>query len=267
MIVPILNFIFIFLSSEEKLKNSMIFSKVLCFFSESDNVSIFRVFDHPYSEYELETISSNNNNSISNDNSQDRDSFRFSALRVLPNFIVDITILLTFGLASPLLSILILFNILSTVFLWRIAMGRYFLIVNKFNSQTKYMKRLESIFSFESECLKNSWSIMSIFISLFWALFVFDMLGNISLIPAIVTSLLFIIIMPTLFIMTDRFYKSKTHEGGRLLKFHNVIWNKFFYGNIRSFETNNDSSDRNDRIISNESTLKFTTSPFNHNSK
>jgi len=66
---------------------------------------------------------------------------------LMPGICVDITLLLTFGLASPLLAIPISFSIIINTLLLRLALGRYIVIVSSAIGQAACYQKLENAFS------------------------------------------------------------------------------------------------------------------------
>ena len=65
---------------------------------------------------------------------------------IIPSICVDITLLLTFGLASPLLAIPISFSIIINTLLLRLALGRYIVVVSSATGQAACYQKLESAF-------------------------------------------------------------------------------------------------------------------------
>jgi len=65
---------------------------------------------------------------------------------LMPGICVDITLLLTFGLASPLLAIPISFSIIINTLLLRLALGRYIVIVSSAIGQAACYQKLENAF-------------------------------------------------------------------------------------------------------------------------
>ena len=119
---------------------------------------------------------------------------------LMPSLCVDITMLLTFGLASPLLAIIVSFSIIINTILWRLALGRYITIVSKATSSRACYEKLERAFENEWHCLPRSWWLMSVFIGLFWSMFVFDMIGDRDPSGGIVAAVLMIVWCPCVFI-------------------------------------------------------------------
>lgn len=119
------------------------------------------------------------NKRVSENNISDRiiataKKFELNVSELMPTLCVDITLMLTFGLASPLLAVVIAFSIVTNVQLFRCALGRYISIVSKSLGTGICNELLESAFGDQWRCLSSSWWIMSIFISMFWSLFIFD---------------------------------------------------------------------------------------------
>ena len=74
------------------------------------------------------------------------DDFTIDISDMIPSTCVDITLLLTFGLASPLLAIPISFSIIINTLLLRLALGRYIVVVSSATGQAACYQKLESAF-------------------------------------------------------------------------------------------------------------------------
>ena len=85
---------------------------------------------------------------------------------LMPGICVDITLLLTFGLASPLLAIPISFSIIINTLLLRLALGRYIVIVSSAIGQAACYQKLENAFSGIWKDLSGILIIIIIIISL-----------------------------------------------------------------------------------------------------
>jgi hypothetical protein len=146
----------------------------------------------------MHRIEGNETNNIANAISNDNE-FGIDVSNLMPNLCVDIIMLLTFGLASPLLAILITFRIVVNTILWRVALGRYIYIVTKKYSLAKTFNSLEYAFTDEWRCLHKSWLIITILVGLFWSLFMFDIIGDKHPTNGVAASLLMLISYPLLF--------------------------------------------------------------------
>jgi len=146
---------------------------------------------------------------------------------------VDITLMLTFGLASPLLGVIIACSIIVNTFLLRLSIGRYICIVTKAKGSSACSKFLEEAFEEQWRCLQLSWGIMSIFICLFWSLFVYDMTGGIA-----ATVVMFVLSL-SIFISFQRstlVHPKNSNNGFRhsikiektVLYAHKLIWRNIF---------------------------------------
>ena len=102
------------------------------------------------------------------------DKLRIEVSDTVQRMCVDITLLLTFGLASPLLAILISFSMIVNTMKWKVGIGRYIEIVGEVESK----ESLETAFYGTSQCLPDAWWLMSLLIGLFWSFFIYDMLGD-----------------------------------------------------------------------------------------
>lgn len=93
---------------------------------------------------------------------------------------VDIMFMLTFGLASPLLALIISLSIVVNAIMLRLVIGRYMSIVSMRIGFPACSQQLEAAFSDAWDCLSDSWLFMSVFVGLFWSIFIFDMIGDSS---------------------------------------------------------------------------------------
>ena len=152
---------------------------------------------------------SSTNTSLSTATNTDEDYY-IEVTRMMPNLCVDITLLLTFGLASPVLAVMISCSIIANTMLWRLAIGRYMIIVTKAIGSHACFDKLERAFVDEWRCLPRTWWMMSIFIGMFWGLFVNDMLGDVDPIGGLVAAVLMIIWCPCFFISLQWFLSTKS---------------------------------------------------------
>jgi len=147
-------------------------------------------------------------------------------VRMMPNLCVDITLLLTFGLASPVLAVMISCSIIVNTMLWRLALGRYMIIVTKTIGSHACFDKLERAFVDEWRCLPRTWWMMSIFIGMFWGLFVNDMLGDIDPIGGIVAAVLTILWCPCFFISLQWFLSMKSDNSNENITCLHIIRNR-----------------------------------------
>jgi len=126
--------------------------------------------------------------------------YEISVEDLMPSLCVDITMLLTFGLASPLFAVIVSFSIVTNTLLWRLALGRYITIVSKATSSHVCYKKLERAFENEWRCLPKTWWMISVFIGMFWSLFVHDMVGDVDPTSGIVAAVLMVAWCPCVFI-------------------------------------------------------------------
>ena len=128
------------------------------------------------------------------------EDYDIEVAELMPSLCVDITMLLTFGLASPLFAVMVTCSIIINTLLLRLAVGRYITIVGKAMSSRACYEKLERAFGDEWRCLPRSWWLMSVFIGLFWSLFVNDMIGDSDPKGGIVAAVLMMICCPCVFI-------------------------------------------------------------------
>ena len=245
ILLPAFNALTMF-ENELMLKLKNICFKCFQIYLEDYNKSIFRIIEKQ-ANFELSSIPNRNDNSrqsindVKKDHSSPKppvsDSLTFSVMRVFPQLCVDITILLTFGLASPILALLIAFHMVVNLLLWRLAIGRYFCIASKVNSRIIYLKRLEEIFKLEWDCFKKSWFVISVFIGLYWSMFVNDMIGDFNETGGLIGSFLTLVWFPLLFTATSTLANRQNLNviQSKILVLHNIIWTRIIpLGSIRS---------------------------------
>ena len=104
--------------------------------------------------------------------------FKLNVTQVTRSFFVDITILLTLGLASPYLAALIAWSMFVNAVIFKLAIGRYICINSKNFNETICYHKLEYAFSELWKTLRMSWWFISVTISTFWSIFLFDMAGD-----------------------------------------------------------------------------------------
>ena len=113
------------------------------------------------------TTKSTSSTSISSPPSSSSSSkYDFEISDLVPGLCVDITILLTFGLASPLLAIPISFSMIINTLLLRLALGRYMVIVSNAIGKAACCKKLEDAFQDAWKGLSGINSIIIIIINI-----------------------------------------------------------------------------------------------------
>ena len=255
----------------------------ICGFQQeaSSSSTEMSVVDSPFKE----CLSTKGSDRVTSENSTYKDSGRAAILAtekfkidislLMPSLCVDITLLLTFGLASPLLGVIISCSIVTNVFLFRLAVGRYIGIVSKALGSGACNELLESAFGDQWRCL-TTWWMMSIFIGMFWSLFVFDMVGDMNPDRGIIAAILMLILCPMVFILmqwslyinpdtvssssisniTNSYvrYRDCVHDVARWI--HISIWKHVFRARTICHDTSNNAD------IDRVSTIKETVSPL-----
>ena len=202
---------------------------------------------------------------------------------LMPSICYDITVFLTFGLASPLLAVIITCSTISKVFVWRLAIGRYISVVSKAIGEAGCYEQLEAAFECSWECLPMSWRIISVYVGIFWSLFMNDMIGDSHPTGGIVAAILMMIWCPLVFISAQRLLTIHRNSSGNSstssnssgnsiekmvmaidrisLSIHNSIWSKLTSISIIGMSDdsrnrdNDSSSDGNDSNISSGSSI------------
>ena len=171
------------------------------------------------------------------------DQYGINVTKLLPSLCVDITLLLTFGLASPLLAVVISYSIIINTLLWYIALGRYIAIVSKESNSSTCYDHLEIAYKDTWRCLSEAWWIMSIFIGMFWSLFINDMIGDKNPTAGIALAVVMMIWCPLVFLLAQKMLAVNTDItttsnatssiGDYILNIslsiHNIIWSKVFH--------------------------------------
>ena len=176
----------------------------------------------------------------------------------MPSLCVDITYLLTFGLASPLLAIVISFSIVMKTIIWRLSVGRYC-----FSAPVDYKYILETAFRDKWQCLSSSWWVMSIFIGIFWSFFIHDMIGARNTTGGAIGGTLMLIWCPLVFVCTQKLLSEATtssywsHIEIITLYIHNSTWRY-----ILPFRKVSDSDEASDTNAQRISTICETVSPL-----
>ena len=204
-------------------------------------------------------------NEISNEISKRRDKgYDPEVEGLMPSLCVDIIMLLTFGLASPLFALVVAFSITINTLLWRLALGRYISIVSKAMSRRACYEKLEIAFEDEWRCLPRSWWLISILVGLFWSMFIFDMIGDTNRIGGILAAVIMAVWCPCIFLLlqwlltfdpdSDNRGSGRTIDRIRYrvhdisLHIHDITWR-----HVLRLMTNDDTNSSKSSIVSRES--------------
>jgi hypothetical protein len=176
---------------------------------------------------------------------------------LVPKVCVDIMYMLTFGLASPLLALIISLSVVVNAIILRLVVGRYISIVSMRIGFAACSRRLEAAFSDAWHCLSDSWWFMSAFVGLFWSIFIFDMIGDIgSLNGGIVGAVLIVIWCPFVFVSAQMLlvvtttdtssyrYHFRNYVMRIQLSVHKFIW-RYILPNSKVNETTDNIIDAN----------------------
>ena len=204
--------------------------------------------------------------------SNSNEAYDINVLGHMSNICVDVTYLLTFGCASPLLAVLMSCSIVTNILIWRLIIGRYIFIVSKVIGLQGCKDRLETAFSDLWRSLSDTWWIISILVGIFWALFIFDMIGDSNNTGGIIGAVLMFIWCPLVFISFHKFlevadtsintnsyrYRISIYIENITLSIHKFIWKCIlpYHGNNNS----NSNSNSNDSVR--VSTIQEAVSPL-----
>ena len=214
-------------------------------------------------------------NRITTITDDDRD-YDIEVADLMPSLCIDIIMLLTFGLASPIFAIMTTCKIITITLLWRLAIGRYISIVSKIKSSSACYEKLERAFFDEWRALPRSWCIVSVFVGIFWSVFVNDMIGDEDSKSGITKAVLMMIWCPLVFISLqwlistnpDRTTTS-TYCSGRLLSrirdsvhdissfIHIMIWKYIFHMSPSASRSVTKTSERSSTVNETISPLEF----------
>lgn len=126
---------------------------------------------------------------------------------------MDIMILLTFGLASPVLGVFVTLSILANSIVLRLAIGR-FLSISKAKGDDIFeinSKRIENLLRDEWRCLEDNWSLIAIVSGLFWYLFVFDYLAEYNIESGVILGAFKALLVPAVLIYFKRLFTSMNY--------------------------------------------------------
>lgn len=170
--------------------------------------------------------------------------YALETLDTMPTLCFDLSMLLTFGLSSPLLAVVISWSMVFNTLILRLAIGRYMCLTNNIMGQSSCYYLLERAFGDEWKCLRRSWWIMTILIGLFWSLFIYDMIGIKYPSIAIYISLAMLFWCPLIFISMQKYLSLEainnsssiiTQLKRMILVWHDILWVSILRtGNVRS---------------------------------
>jgi len=154
------------------------------------------------------------------------DKYDLYAMEWMPHVCFDLVVLLTFGLASPLLAALVSFSMIANTLVLRVAIGRYIHITEKKIGIFSVYKYLEAALDGELRYLSDSWWMMATLTGLFWGLFIFDYLGDGNHISGIVGAVFIILWCTSVFKVFQLLLPLLGYIETTLLLAHDIIWTK-----------------------------------------
>ena len=197
---------------------------------------------------------SNETRSVSISNSAEYD---IDVSDLVPKVCVDIMYMLTFGLASPLLALVISLSVVVNAIMLRLEVGRYISIVSMRIGFAACSQRLEAAFSDAWLCLSDSFWFMSAFVGLIWSTFIFDTIGDSgSLNGGIIGAVLIVIWCPFVFVNAQMLlvvtttdtssyrYHFRNYVMSIQLSVHKFIW-RYILPNSKVNETTDNIIDAN----------------------
>jgi hypothetical protein len=126
---------------------------------------------------------------------------------------MDIIILLTFGLASPILGVFVTISMVTNAVVLRLAIGR-FLTISKAKGDDIFeinSKRIDDLLRDEWRCVEDNWSIIAIVSGLFWYLFVFDYVAEYNAASGVTLGILKALLVPAVLICCKKLFTSMNY--------------------------------------------------------
>ena len=127
---------------------------------------------------------------------------------------MDIVLLLTFGIVSPVFGLFVTMSIVTNAIVLRLAIGR-FLSISKAKGDDIFeinSKRIEDLLRDEWRCLESNWSIIAVFSGLFWYLFIFDYLAEYNAVSGITLGLSMTLLVPAILTYCKRLFTSMNYD-------------------------------------------------------
>jgi hypothetical protein len=105
----------------------------------------------------------------------------FMSNRLMSTQLLNMAIVATFGLASPLLSLLLVIGILIVEALWRVLIGRYVILIESLSQEKTACSRLDaaSVRSTSRDDVTYNLPIVYGAVAIFWSFQVFDMVADV----------------------------------------------------------------------------------------
>jgi Leucine-rich repeat (LRR) protein len=119
---------------------------------------------------------------------------------VVLKFLLNLTVLLTFGIASPLLAVIIALETFAQCMIRHLALGR-FIELNRDKNIEGYSLALQHLAATRLPNFSTAFVTVFCFVGIFWCLFVFDMIGDVYGSLAGLLTMLFPLLLPACFVV------------------------------------------------------------------
>jgi Leucine-rich repeat (LRR) protein len=119
---------------------------------------------------------------------------------VVLKFLLNLTVLLTFGIASPLLAVIIALETFVQCMIRHLALGR-FIELGRDKNIDGYSSALQHLIATRLPNFSTAFVTVFCFVGVFWCLFIFDMIGDVYGSLAGLLTMLFPLLLPAFFII------------------------------------------------------------------
>ncbi len=103
----------------------------------------------------------------------------FDSNGVMSKMLVNVTVLMTFGLASPLLAVAVAVDSVVMLVMWRVMLGRYLCLCGKAGLESEAVNRLQLALHQALRGVDRGVLSSVCMSGVFWSIFVFDMMGDV----------------------------------------------------------------------------------------
>ncbi len=103
----------------------------------------------------------------------------FDSNAVMSKMLVNVTVVMTFGLASPLLAVTVALDCVVMLLLWRVLWGRYLSMCTEAGVEAEAVSRLQVAMHQASRGVGRGVWMAVCMSGVFWAIFIFDMMADV----------------------------------------------------------------------------------------
>jgi Leucine-rich repeat (LRR) protein len=97
--------------------------------------------------------------------------------RIRVKLVLNMTVLLTFGIASPLLAVVVLCETASSCISWHMLVGMHIRLLGE-QGQSALLQKL-MVASYRTKTKASEYLIVMVYTGVFWSIFLFDMIGDV----------------------------------------------------------------------------------------